>query len=284
MAPTVVVIAPGEMGSGVGRRLKERGCTVRTSLEGRSKTSAERAARAGMTPIEDDAALIEGADFVLSIIPPGEALALAERLAPALSQAKRKPAYADCNAVSPERVRAVAAVIAPTGAPFADIGIIGAPPKADDAGPRLYASGEGARPLLVLRDYGLDLRLIEAGIGEASALKMGYASLTKGLTAIGASMMEAAMASGIAPALQAELAASQPQLSAWLARQVPGMYAKAYRWVAEMEEIADFVGADPAAQAIYRGAARLYQRVAAENGKRGAPDNMIDRLDAFLKR
>jgi len=37
---------------------------------------------------------------------------------------------------------------------------------------------------------------------------------------------------------------------------------KAYRWVAEMHEIAGFVGEDPAARAIYEGAAHFYERVA----------------------
>jgi putative dehydrogenase len=37
---------------------------------------------------------------------------------------------------------------------------------------------------------------------------------------------------------------------------------KAYRWVAEMEEIADFVGDDPAARALYTGAANFYEQIA----------------------
>jgi hypothetical protein len=42
------------------------------------------------------------------------------------------------------------------------------------------------------------------------------------------------------------------------------MYSKAYRWVAEMEEIAQFVGADPAARQFYKGAALLYERLAGD--------------------
>ena len=45
---------------------------------------------------------------------------------------------------------------------------------------------------------------------------------------------------------------------------MPRMYSKAYRWVAEMEEIAEFVGEDPAARAFYQAAARLYERIAAD--------------------
>ena len=60
------------------------------------------------------------------------------------------------------------------------------------------------------------------------------------------------------------MTASQPVLLGWLTRQMPKMPDKAYRWVAEMEEIATFVGEDPAGAQFYLGAARLYERIAAD--------------------
>ena len=95
------IIAQGTMGSGVGRRLRESGAEVRTLLSGRSPASAERARAAGMVAAADERALLEGADFFLSILPPGEAEPLARRLAPTLTVLDRKPVYIDCNAVSP---------------------------------------------------------------------------------------------------------------------------------------------------------------------------------------
>ncbi len=41
------------------------------------------------------------ADGVLSIVPPGEAVALARSLSPVMRETARKPIQADCNAVSP---------------------------------------------------------------------------------------------------------------------------------------------------------------------------------------
>ena len=116
MTPIVAIIAPGNMGAGVGRRLSENGVSVLTSLAGRSGASERRAREAGMRAVEDHA-LME-ADFLLSIVPPGEALALAKRLAGVLTAANKKPAYVECNAVSPHTMLEIAAVIAPTGAPF----------------------------------------------------------------------------------------------------------------------------------------------------------------------
>ena len=261
MSQTIAIIAPGEMGSAVGRRLAEHGARVVTVLAGRSPASIARAERAGFAALAGLEQLAQAADVILSIVPPGAALGLAEQWAPVLARAAKKPLYVDCNAVSPETATRIGGVLARAGAPYVDAGIIGPPPSAS-ARTVLYAAGEAAPRLARLNELGLQLRVLDAPIGAASALKMSYAGITKGLTGIGAAMMLGATRSGADAALAQELAESQPQLLAWLARQVPSMYPKAYRWVAEMEEIAAFAAADGAAPQIYQGLARLYQRLA----------------------
>ena len=113
-----------------------------------------------------------------------------------------------------------------------------------------------------LRENGLDVRVMEGEIGTASALKMAYGSITKGFTAIGAAAMLGATAAGVADTLKRELADSQLALKAWLDRQMPNMYAKAYRWVAEMEEVSGFVGKSSPSAEMFEGVARLYEQLA----------------------
>jgi 3-hydroxyisobutyrate dehydrogenase-like beta-hydroxyacid dehydrogenase len=260
MTPVVAVIAPGAMGAAVGKRLVDNGVKVLTALAGRSAETAQRAAAAGLVAASDSE--IAATDFILSILPPGDALGLAERLAPALEASNAKPVYVECNAINPVTAERVAAVIAATGAAFVDAGIIGGPPKPGDAGPRFYASGPAAPRFAVLRDYGLDIRVLDGALSAASALKMSYAGITKGTQAIGAAMILAAGRKSSAEALLAELQASQPALFPWLKRQLAQMPSKAYRWVAEMQEIAGFVGDDPAASELYEGAARFFEQFA----------------------
>jgi putative dehydrogenase len=260
MTPVVAVIAPGMMGAAVGKRLVDNGIKVLTSLKGRSAETATRAKAAGMTAAGDEE--IAASDFILSILPPGDAVALAERFQPALKASNAKPVYVDCNAVNPKTVDRVAAVIAPTDCPFVDSGIIGSPPKPGDAGPRFYASGPAAPRFATLRQYGLDVRVLDGAMSAASALKMSYAGITKGTQAIGAAMMLAATRAGSADALFAELSSSQKEMFAWFKRGLALMPPKAYRWIAEMHEIAGFVGDDPAAKDLYEGAAHFYERIA----------------------
>jgi len=279
MSVVVAVIAPGAMGAAVGKRLVDNGVKVLTSLAGRSRETQARAKAAGMVPAADEE--IARADFILSILPPGDALALAEHFAPALMASNAKPVYVDCNAINPKTVERVAAAIAPTECPFVDAGIIGQPPKPGDAGPRIYASGAAAPRFAALRDFGLDIRVLAGAPSAASALKMSYAGITKGTQAIGAAMMLAATRAGSADDLFAELQLSQKEMFGWLKRQLSMMPPKAYRWVAEMQEIAGFVGDDPAARELYEGAAEFYERFA-EDFAAGKKDAAA--LAAFLNK
>ena len=281
MQPIVAVIGPGMMGSAVGQRLVEKGIEVRTALGGRSEGTIARAKAAGMVGVSD--AQVAASDIILSIVPPGDALGLAERLAPALRAAQKKPIFVDCNALNPGTVLRIARVIEETGATFVDGGIVGGPPKAGYNGPKIYLSGPASARVAELTKYALYMPIQPGPIGAASAMKMSYAGITKGFTALGAAMMLAATRAGTADDLRTELSASQPALFGWLTRQMPNMYSKAYRWVAEMEEIAQFVGEDPAARQFYEGAARLYERLAADAAKPQTDRQEIAALDAFVK-
>jgi hypothetical protein len=110
---------------------------------------------------------------------------------------------------------------------------------------------------------------------------MSYAGITKGTQALGAAMMLAATRGGSADALLAELKGSQAQMLAWLNRSLSMMPPKAYRWVAEMHEIADFVGEDPAAHELYAGAAHFYEQIAEDFA---GEQKEVDALKSFLNK
>ncbi|KAI0661262.1 6-phosphogluconate dehydrogenase C-terminal domain-like protein [Cubamyces menziesii] len=280
--PTFAVIAPGAMGAAVGHRLTKAGCTVLTNLEGRSPATVERARAAGM----QDASLGEiaaRAQWVLSILPPSAALEFAQsfRDAAAANVSAGNLTFVDCNAVSPETAKKIARVFetddvngerSERRVRFVDAGIVGGPPT-EGYDPAFYASAdprdEGLLDEFVaLGKWGLrivPLRGEGAGIGDASALKMSYAGISKGFIGLTTTMILAAHASSpaTAQALLNELADSQPVFLERIARSIPGMLPKAYRWVGEMEEISSFVrdGLGDGEAHIHHGFAHLYDRI-----------------------
>jgi 3-hydroxyisobutyrate dehydrogenase-like beta-hydroxyacid dehydrogenase len=276
MSLIVAVVGAGNMGAAVARRLTEHGVEVLTTLAGRGAASVARAAAAGMVDVPFDG--LTRAQIVLSILPPAQALGFAERMASVLAaraagaptsarsarSAEHEPVFVDCNAVSPETVRGIGAVVAGAGVSFVDGSIIGLPPRTGQVGPRLYVSGEpeGVARVRVLAERGLDVRVLDGPVGAASALKMSFAGINKGVAAIASAMILAAARAGTAEALYEEMSESLPGLLESLRRQVPDMLPKAYRWVAEMREIAAFAGEDAAARQVYEGFAELFDRVA----------------------
>lgn len=263
MKPVVAIVAAGNMGAGIAKRLVENGVTVLTLLNGRSDATKARAAAAGMTAASLDAVM--EADLLLSIVPPGDALSFAEQTAFALKSARRKPVFVDCNAISPATVRHIHAVVSATGAEFVDAGIIGLAPVPGGGGPHIYASGESAPKFAVLNEQGLDIRLLNGPVGAASALKMAFAGISKGQIAIVAAMVLAAERSGSAEALRQELSETEQSLMELMSRRIPNsMFPKAWRWVAEMQEIAEFAKEDAAAYEIWMGISKLYDRIAAD--------------------
>lgn len=259
--PTIALMSPGDMGHATGAVLRQHGLRVITCLEGRSPRTWALAESAGIEAVPDDDALVRDADLLLSILVPAEAEQLARRIGAALERTGASLLYVDCNAIAPETARRIGTLVEAVGARFVDAGIIGPPPKAGTRTP-FYASGEHAKTFAALRDFGLDVRPISPRPGDASAVKMCYAALTKGTTALMTELSLAAERLGVTAALRQEFSESQQQALERMARGVPAMVPKAHRWVGEMGEIAKTFEDCGLTPKTFLGAAEIYDLVA----------------------
>ena len=180
---TVALLYPGDMGHSVGRVLLQDGFTVVTTLVGRSERTQRLTTDAAITVLPSMDAVVMQAETVLSIIPPTAAKTVATDFAAAVQRTKRQPLFVDANAISPMTVQGVGAIITPSGAPYLDACIIG--PASDVRGRcTFYVSGPQAH--LFETQLGTSLRTHVLGdrIGQASAFKMAFSGLNKGLVAL----------------------------------------------------------------------------------------------------
>ena len=258
MLSTVGILSPGDMGHTVGNVLRENGLRVITCLTGRSQRTQQLAEKAGIVDVPTYSQFVTEADLILSIMVPAQAMSAASAVAETLQQVDTTLAYTDCNAIAPQTVRKLGDIVTSAGGTFVDASIIGPPPRTPGA-TRFYASGPDLDLFSELNNYGLDVRALGAEIGLASAIKMCYASLTKGLTALCTELLTAASVLGVSDALTAEFQLSQSALFERMEKGLPSMPPKARRWIGEMEEIsATFahVGLTPN---ILTGAADMYR-------------------------
>ena len=232
---SVAILSPGEMGGGVGAALVRHGHTAITCLAGRSAQTKARAERLGFRLSGDLDSMLAGADIVLSILPPEAARATAGEVAAAMRRTGRAPPYAELNAVAPDTSRAIEGVFRGTGADYIDGGIIGLPPAEGRKPTRIYVSGDAA-PALDAFD-GKDIAIHQCGpeIGRASAVKMCYASVSKGTNTLHTAAMTAAESLGVGDLLRAEIADSVPAVFERMQANIPRLPADSGRWIGEME-------------------------------------------------
>jgi 3-hydroxyisobutyrate dehydrogenase-like beta-hydroxyacid dehydrogenase len=256
---TLAILHPGEMGAAVGACAKSGGARVVWASEGRSPATARRAASAGLEDLVTLGAALGAADLALSVCPPHGALDLAG----AVSSAGFRGLYVDANAVSPATTRRVGRLVAEGGARFVDGGIVGPPPgSGKGTGTRLYLAGPGSERITDLFAGGaLEVVLLDGPVGAASALKACYAGWNKGALALVADVLALAAREGVDGALAAEWRRSQPD-AVQRTEGVRTSARKAWRWIAEMEEIADAFASDGLPDGFWRAAAEVYRGLA----------------------
>jgi 3-hydroxyisobutyrate dehydrogenase-like beta-hydroxyacid dehydrogenase len=249
---TIGLLHPGEMGAAVGRCLTAAGHEVLWVPEGRSAATRKRAAEAGLDGC-GWAEMAARSDVIVSICPPGAALEVARTVA----GTGFGGLYLDANAISPATAGEVTAIVTAGGASCVDGGIIGTPPVTPGF-IRLYLSGTRAVEVRELfTGSAVDARLI-APPGTASAVKMAYASWTKGSAALLLTARALARAEGVEPALLEEWGISQPGLERRSAAAAESAAAKGWRWVGEMEEIAATMAAAGLPEGFHQAAAEVY--------------------------
>ncbi len=271
---TVAILSPGDMGHAVGRALGRYGMEVITCLDGRSQRTRYLARAAGIADVPTLEDVVTDSDLILSILVPSEAVGLAQRVAGAIRSTGADTLYADCNAVSPETVKGMDAVITGAGGRFIDAGIIGGPPS-DTQSPRFLASGPHAELFTGLDGMGIQVRSVGEGIGKASAIKMCYAAMTKGTSALQLALLTTAQLLGVSDELREELASSQPETLKRMENQVPRLPVTARRWVGEMEEIAATFQQAGVTPDFHLGAAEIYRLL----GKTDMADETPETLD-----
>jgi 3-hydroxyisobutyrate dehydrogenase-like beta-hydroxyacid dehydrogenase len=246
------------MGTTAGATLIAGGARVLWLSEGRSAATRTRAAESRLEDARTLSDLVKSSRVIVSVIPPHGALDLAR----AVAAAGFRGIYVDGNAVAPETAREIGRIVEAAGARFVDGGIIG-PPARKRGTTRLYLSGPAAADVAALFAAGpMDAIVVDGPAGAASAVKMAYGGWNKCSQALLAAMRAYAMAEGVDDALIAEWKISKPELPALSERAVSDNLKKAWRFIGEMEEVANSLAAAGLPTGFHEAAGEVYRRLA----------------------
>jgi len=273
--PNVVgIVSPGAMGSALGARLRDGGARVVVALEGRSERTRRLAAAPGLEDSGSLAALLHEASIVLSVVPPEAALDAARSLEHESGDAR--PLVVELNAVSPATTRHVATTLGSAGVDTVDGSISGPPPRGPGT-TRIYLSGPRAAEVAALPFEGVERVVVSDVVGDASAVKMCTASVYKGRIAVLAQAFRTARAHGVVDHVLEDLVAAGLVDADRTGATLGIASAKAWRYVAEMQEIAETQAAAGLTPDLFRAMAGVYADLAVR-AVAETPEDVPDRL------
>jgi len=251
------ILHPGEMGISIAASAMKSGHEIFWLSENRSEKTRNRAQKNGLVDAGSFEKFCQICEIIISICPPQ----IAEDTAKQVVQHNFSGSYLDANAISPERSVKIGQMLALKHIHYVDGGIIGGPawePKST----WLYLSGENANRITDCFSAGpLETKVIGSEIGKASALKMCYAAYSKGTTALLCAILGTAETLGVREELAQQWDMDTPGFSEQTDRRVARVTAKAWRFEAEMREIASTFQSAGIPSGFHEAAAEIYDRL-----------------------
>lgn len=282
----IAIMSIGEMGFHWAKLLKGHGVEVLTYDKDRGDVSRKRGENAGVKSVGSLTDLVRQSDLIVSIVVPSAAIDVAKKVAEAVKTAGRKNLiFLDANAISPMTAEEIAKNLQPAGVSFVDGCIIGSAARMGK-GTIVYVSGPEANHLQILEKFNIPVKVLGASTSQASAFKVVYAGLTKGLQGLFCELLMGARRFGLLEEIRAQYDESFPGLLGKVASSIVGLSIHAGRRAEEMDELKrtfnhfgmrSFMA--PAAQKVLEAIAALPRREASTSGAREG--ELFETLERF---
>jgi 3-hydroxyisobutyrate dehydrogenase-like beta-hydroxyacid dehydrogenase len=282
------ILSIGEMGFHWAKLLKTHGVEVLTYDKDRGEVSRKRGENAGVTSVESMTTLVRDAELIVSIVVPFAAKRVAAKVAKAVMKSGRKDLlYLDANAISPMTADDIAKTLIPAGVNFVDGCIIGAAARMG-RGTIVYVSGPEAVRLQALETFQVPIKVLGPSTNQASAFKVVYAGLTKGLQGLLCELMMGARRFGLLNEIRAQYEESFPGLLDKVSSSIVGLRIHAARRAEEMDELKKTFNHHgmkshlaPAVQKVLEAIAELDIGQASDDGARAG--DLMETLELFYQ-
>ena len=287
--PRIGILSIGEMGYHWAKILTSRGVDVLTYAQDRSETTRKRAENVGVKCLPSMNQLVQEADLIVSIVFPSAAKPVAAKVGKAAARVDRKNLlYLDANAISPMTADDIGKILTRDGVEFVDGCIIGSAAKMDK-GAVIYVSGPEAARIEDLAAYGFTVKVLGPKVAQASAFKVLYAGLTKGLQGLFVELLMGAQSFGLLDEILKRYEESFPGLLDKVTSSIVALRIHAGRRAEEMDELKrtfNHHGLNafmaPAVKKVLQSIAALEVGKAAESGARDG--DLLETVELFFHR
>ncbi|OQD59613.1 putative dehydrogenase [Methanobrevibacter arboriphilus JCM 13429 = DSM 1125] len=170
----------GEVASTISKKLLDNNVNVLSSINGRSDKTKKLAKNSGIDLVNSFEDVALSSDILISTVSPFEALEISKKYG-----VLTNGIFLDLNNISPKTTLEIfdffKGINETKSSNFIKGSIIG---KISSKNQIIYLSGENSNDLLLLKDYGLNIKVIGSNITDASYIKMIRSIYSKSLTAV----------------------------------------------------------------------------------------------------
>ncbi|MDQ1803040.1 DUF1932 domain-containing protein [Chryseobacterium sp. PTM-20240506] len=258
--PVIAILFPGDMGTQIAKTLIKNKYTVITAGEGRSQVTLQNIKDAGIHDVNTLQNIAEQADIIISLANPEASPKVAENIIGHLKNTDNRPVFIDLNSNTPQIALSIEKMCSKGNIRFVNGAVMGASKDVPDQATFVVS---GIWRNLFAEQFGGIFKIKDAGekTEAASAYKLLFSMVNKGMNALFFETMIAAAHYGILDELNESLQAFLPGTYQDLIKTTPTYPQHISRRIDEMKGLTDMLRSEGLPNTIAAGTAETFERV-----------------------
>jgi 3-hydroxyisobutyrate dehydrogenase-like beta-hydroxyacid dehydrogenase len=281
--PIIALLFPGDMGTQIAKALIKNNYKVITAGEGRSPRTLQNIRDIGISDVGSLQNSVEQADIIISLTSPEGSLDVAKNTISCLKSIVNRPVYIDLNSNTPEIALAIEKLFSSVEVQFVNGAVMGASKDIPDHATMVVS---GIDRNLFIDQFSKIFKIKDAGqkTEAASAYKLLFSMVNKGMNALFFETMTAAAHFGIIDELNESLQEFLPGTYQDLIKTTPTYPQHIFRRIDEMKGLTEMLKNESLPNVISSGIAETFERVYKEGiFKDEKFEGVIDALQSFKK-
>lgn len=258
--PVIALLFPGDMGTQIAKELIINHFKIITAGEGRSTKTLQNTKDAGIEDVGSLQKAVEQADVIISLTSPEGSLKLAEQVILCLKNTENRPLYIDLNSNTPASASIIEELLLSVNIRFVNGAVMGASKDIPDHATIVVS---GTHRALFMDLFSAVFTIKDAGkkTEAASAYKLLFSMVNKGMNALFFETMTAAAHFGILDELNESLQAFLPGTYEDLIKTTPTYPQHLFRRIDEMKGLTEMLRNENLPNIIASGTAETFERV-----------------------
>lgn len=278
---TIGLLFPGDMGLAIAEVLLKNNFRVITTSKGRSQKTIDNIKNTDIEDLTSLQQVVDESDVILSINSPNKSVEIAEKINNCISNSFKNKIFIDLNSNTPESVTKIDQIFSLNNTTFINGAVLGAS-KDMDKDSVIVLSGKSRKQIIDLFEGIFKTKDAGENIESASAYKLLFSLVNKGINAVFFEVMAAASRYGIVDELNTSLQIYLPGTFEDLKKTTPTYIDNIERRMHEMQGLSEMQQNQGLPNNISSAAAKTFGLITqSEIFKTAKPTSVLETFQLF---